>query len=759
MNAERKQKNEGLNASNTDYHAVFDAANDAIFIHDLETGKILDVNQRMTEMYGYTKDEAKHLTVEDLSASVPPYTQEDALRWLSKAAKGEPQLFEWLAKDKAGRLFWVEVNIKRAVIGGKDRLLAIARDITERKQAEDEHLRLANYVQLLLESTDEGIYGIDLQARCTLFNKSALSMFGYKPEELLGRNIHNLVHHTRSDGSPYPDNECAIMRAIWNGEGIRVDSEVFWRKDGNSFPVEYSSYPIIEGGVIKGAVVTFSDITERKRAAEEHARLVREQAARAEADAARQQISNILESITDAFFALDHDWQFTYINREAERLLQRRRKDIIGRNLWDEFPDSVGSVFDTEYHKAVSEQATVAFEALYAPLDAWVEVHAYPSKEGLSVYLRDITRRKQAEGDRERLLGEIQRGAAELDATITSIADALVVYGPTEEIIRMNPAAEKMLGYSLAERRLPIAERIKLVRIETPDGDPFPIDEVPGRRALRGETVHGVVMVIHPVRDKRTIWASNSAAPIRASDGKLLGAVAIFTDITQLHELQEQREDLIHTISHDLRNPLAIVLGQAQMVQRYAGNVDMVRKSGESIVTSARRMNAMIQDLVDSARLESGQLRLDKQPVGLSYFVTDFLERTRGVMDVGRIKVEIPADLPPVLADPDRLERILVNLISNALKYSPPESEVTVDANQMNNEAVVSVTDRGVGIPPEDLPNIFGRFYRAKGTRKAEGLGLGLYITKMLVEAHGGHIWVESEPGKGSTFYFTLPLA
>lgn len=128
-----KQRQAELN-----YRAIFNAANDAIFVHDIETGTILDVNQKMVEMYGYTIEEARCLDVEAVSAGTPPYTQQEALRWLKKALEGEPQIIEWLAKDKAGRLFWVEVNIKRSVIGGTQRLLAVVRDISERKKVEDE---------------------------------------------------------------------------------------------------------------------------------------------------------------------------------------------------------------------------------------------------------------------------------------------------------------------------------------------------------------------------------------------------------------------------------------------------------------------------------------------------------------------------------------------------------------------------------------------------------------------------------------------
>ncbi|MCL4465149.1 MAG: PAS domain-containing sensor histidine kinase, partial [Chloroflexi bacterium] len=293
---------------------------------------------------------------------------------------------------------------------------------------------------------------------------------------------------------------------------------------------------------------------------------------------------------------------------------------------------------------------------------------------------------------------------------------------------------------------------------EKRDGKPFPTAEDPTLRALRGEKVSGVIAAIHPSPD-RTVWVSISAAPIRASDGTLLGAVSIFTDITKQQNLQGWLQDIIRTVSHDLRNPLGIILGQAQLAQRNAERADIVRESTDAVITSARRMNAMIEDLVDSLRLESGQLHIEKRPVDLKAFVSNLLDRARESMDVGRIKVYIPEDLPQVSADPDRLERIMVNLISNALKYSAPETEVLIRAEKTNQKVTVSVTDRGLGIAPEDLPHIFVRFYQPKAGRRAGGLGLGLYITKMLVEAQGGRIWVESELGKGSAFYFTLPLA
>ena len=357
---------------------------------------------------------------------------------------------------------------------------------------------------------------------------------------------------------------------------------------------------------------------------------------------------------------------------------------------------------------------------------------------------------------------ETERRAAELDATLTSVADGLIIYSPEGEILLDNPAARRLLDGILIEEEYGDLPQWLGRHAFTPDGKPpLAPDDVPAARAARGETVMGEVLTFRQ-KDGKEIWVSVTAAPIRQRDDTIIGVVSTYTDITQLHELQEQREIYIHTISHDLRAPLAIIHGHAELIMDELKRRELdgrLQPSAAAIRRGITRMNVMIQDLVDAARLEGGQLILDIKPVNLRAYLADLLQRSATVFDVGRIHIELPEDLPPVSADLNRLERILSNLLSNALKYSNPGTPVLVRARQTDHLIEVSVQDFGQGIAPEDLPHIFERFYRTKGGRKAEGIGLGLYITMMLVKAHGGRIWVESEVGKGSTFYFTLPVA
>ncbi|HEX9016890.1 MAG TPA: ATP-binding protein [Chloroflexota bacterium] len=366
---------------------------------------------------------------------------------------------------------------------------------------------------------------------------------------------------------------------------------------------------------------------------------------------------------------------------------------------------------------------------------------------------RDVSTERRVKAEREQLL-------AELEGTFANMWDGVLVYNTSGEIVRMNPAAQSILRYGPESHTTPLEQRVALLGLETADGRVFPPEETPPARALRGETVTNVTMVLH--RPDGAAWASVSAAPIRGVDGALLGAVATFTDVTARHNLEEQRDDLIRALSHDLRSPLTAIQGRAQLLTRAlrAGRIDeKATENLEAILVAVNRMGAMIRDLGDTTALEAGRLPVEKQPIQLSSFVVDMLSRSAGVLDTSRVVTRIPDALSPVPADPNHLERILTNLIGNGLKYSSAPSTVTVSAEQSRREVSVSVADEGPGIGESDLPRLFDRYYRGGNHGGTMGLGLGLYIVKGLVEAHGGRIQVESQPGSGSNFTFSLPLS
>lgn len=374
---------------------------------------------------------------------------------------------------------------------------------------------------------------------------------------------------------------------------------------------------------------------------------------------------------------------------------------------------------------------------------------------------RDVTQREQDQAERNRLLDEVARRAAEMDATLDAIADGVIIYALSGEVLRMNPAAARLIETTTVNCAGPGAACWLRDHARTEDGSPIPRDTLPTERALRGEIVHGTLLKF-PLPEGDDLWLSVSAAPIRAEDRALFGVVATLTDITMLRRLQEQQSALLQMISHDLRAPLSVISGYTQLLQETlttAGINSELQGNLTTIMRSVHRMSAMLKDLVDVTRYEGGLLELKRQPLVLATVIDDVLHGLSQLTEAAQVSIVLAPDLPPVYADDDRLERVLENLLSNALNYSEPGSPIHITANQQADEVVVSVTDEGYGIRPDELPHIFERFYRIRAQgRRVEGTGLGLYITRELIEAHGGRVWVESEYGKGSTFSFTLPI-
>lgn len=231
----------------------------------------------------------------------------------------------------------------------------------------------------------------------------------------------------------------------------------------------------------------------------------------------------------------------------------------------------------------------------------------------------------------------------------------------------------------------------------------------------------------------------------------------------ELHQAQKLRDDLFNMLIHDMRNPLATIVGNLSLIEGYADRMpdDELRYFVGTATSSARDLNHMVDDLLDIARLEDDELRLQfavSSPVELlANAVSQAQAQLRNSDKV--VRLDDAGDLPQVLAEVEKIERVLTNLVDNAIKYTPREGVITLSAARSEGMVRFAVADNGTGIPPESQERIFEKFGQAGGKDQRRGTGLGLAFCKMMVEAHGGRIWVESVVGEGSTFYFTLPLA
>jgi signal transduction histidine kinase len=245
------------------------------------------------------------------------------------------------------------------------------------------------------------------------------------------------------------------------------------------------------------------------------------------------------------------------------------------------------------------------------------------------------------------------------------------------------------------------------------------------------------------------------------------GAVLTVSDMTEVREAERAlraavhaREQTMAVVSHDLRNPLGSVSAAAELLLDVPLPEDRQRQQLQIIQRAAERMNRLIQDLLDVARIEAGGLLVRPRSLDIVPLLREGAELMQPRVRERGLEVDVlePGELPAVRADYDRTLQVLTNLLVNAVRHTPRGGRIELGAGLENGQVTVRVSDTGAGIPDEALPHLFDRFWRPEDSDR-EGVGLGLAIVKGIVEAHGGRVWVESEVGKGSTFYFTLPLA
>ncbi|HEY3351650.1 MAG TPA: PAS domain-containing protein [Polyangia bacterium] len=373
---------------------------------------------------------------------------------------------------------------------------------------------------------------------------------------------------------------------------------------------------------------------------------------------------------------------------------------------------------------------------------------------------RDVTEQRRAERERERLLVEVQRHAAENEAILAAIPVGLAVYDAEGRILRQNAAAALLLDQGPADAPLTPVERAAATPLETPEGCRVLDDDLPVVRALRGEVVRGRALVLQ--RRDGGLWLSVSAAPIQAAGGGQAGAVATYADLTVVHELEAQREDLLRAVTHDLRAPLSLVLLNGQLLEdrlRSRPGTAADRERVAAIIEAGRRIEAMIQELADASRVGAGQLQLATKRLALRTFIAQVLRHAAGVIDPARVRLEVAPGVPEIQADPEWLERALLNILVNSVRCAPKGAPIQVSARPRGGEVLISVVDPSCGIAADEVAHAFEPYHRLKAHGRGQGLGLGLYIAKKLVEGHGGHLSLEADRGRGSVFSLSLRAA
>jgi signal transduction histidine kinase len=314
---------------------------------------------------------------------------------------------------------------------------------------------------------------------------------------------------------------------------------------------------------------------------------------------------------------------------------------------------------------------------------------------------------------------------------------------------------------SLAHANSPGADdpgSVQAIPLSLPSGDRLPPGSVPIVRAIVDrEVTVGRELVAHSC-DDRPVPVLVSAAPILKDDGSLAGAVMVCHEVSAMRELQRVREEWASIVVHELRQPISVIAVRCSLLLRGQLSGEQ-RDSLEQIARSVRSLGRMATDLMDASLLESDRLRVLTDRLDLGALLSDVVRRTP--LAATRTRTSVPDGLRLfIIGDAQRLEQVIANLLTNAVKYATPESEILADLRLTAGQAHIRVKNDGDPIPENELPFVFNRFTRARaaGVKRVKGLGLGLYIAKGLVTAHHGRIWAESAPGEGTTFHIALPL-
>ncbi len=379
----------------------------------------------------------------------------------------------------------------------------------------------------------------------------------------------------------------------------------------------------------------------------------------------------------------------------------------------------------------------------------------------------------------EELVQQTQFEKARLQAVLEQLPEGvMVVEGTDGQMAVANKAAERLWGHTSAPPGTSVMQEPAHHQMEYLDGTPMPAEDMPVARVLRGgQPLLGQQMVlVQPSGTRITVLVN--AAPLRDSDGVVRGVVAVFQDISELKRLEQLKDEILSIASHELKNPLTIIRGYSSLLARSQAvqNDARVQRMTNTIHQQVERMQQLVERLLDLSRLDLGTMTLYLSPIDLAQLVQDVAEQQQMTTQKHRLRCQVEDTSLVLDGDYMRLEQVLINLVSNAIKYSPDGGEIdlTVQVREEVDLSVgvwaspisapapfvmVQVRDKGIGIEPTLQHNLFNRFYRAReAARLAAGQGLGLYISAEIVRLHGGALGVESTPDQGSIFCIVLPL-
>jgi PAS domain S-box-containing protein len=638
---------------------------------------------------------------------------------------------------------------RRRLEGANQRLSAATAERERALARERETLDLAPDAYIVADSS----------TRITDVNQAAVRLIGYERDELVGMRVHELL----------TDEDRQRVDATGDGRIAQVE-KAEWRlrrKDGSTVHVEVSC-----GTLPDGRWQAFArDISERKRVED-----------------IRQVFVSLLDNSLDYIGVANAEGTPIYLNAAGRRLIGLPDDFPISRlKIEDTFPPELRSFVKNVILRTMQERGSWSGETNLLNLRTQERIPVSDTHFmirdatgtrvlGHGTVTRDISESRRIAMERETLLRQERRARQEAESanqqlreseerfrlTIDNAPIGMALVALDGRFVRVNQRLCEITGYSADE-----LEQLTFQDITHPDDVGTDIDAA--RKLERSEISRYQVEKRYIRKDGSIVDIALGASLLRTPDGRAQGFISQMEDITARKRDEEAlqravfaRDQVLRIVAHDLRNPLHAIMMQSEMLERPAPAPERRDPRPREIISrAAMRMNRLIQDLLDVAQIEAGELKVELEALAPADIARDAVEAQSAVARASGIVLTLEAEpnLPDILGDHDRLLQVLDNLIGNAIKFTNDGGSVTVRVESEEDAVTFSVSDTGCGIAPDDLAHVFDPFWQAATRAKRLGAGLGLPITRGIVEAHHGRIWATSEPERGTTFLFTIPTA
>jgi PAS domain S-box-containing protein len=657
------------------------------------------------------------------------------------------------------------VDVQEANQGLEAANQALLRELAERKKAQETLIRSERWFSTTLASIGDAVIATDMNGAVTFLNPVAEYLTGWSLEEARGQSI-DLVFDIVNAETRRPV-ENSVKKVLREGKVVGLaDHTLLLSKGGKEFDIENSAAPILTAtGEGYGVVLVFRDITEKKRTEEETKRQ-------------KELLQLILASIADGVVVADSNGKFLLFNAAAEQALGIGAKETAPDKWSDQYgvylPDTV-----TQYPadqlplvRAMRGENVDAVELFIrnpqVPMGRLLSIAGRPLKnqdgalQGGVVVFHDMTERKRT----EKALRQSEQRFRLLVSEVTDYA--ILMLDPEGRIATWNAGAERIKGYRSEEIIGQHFSRFYTTE-DVEGGKPayeLKVAVEQGRFEDEGWRVR---------KDGSQFWASVVITALRDETGRLRGFGKVTRDITEHKRTQELimqakeeavraskfKDQFLSTMSHELRTPLNAVLGFSDLLadERYGPLNDRQQRYVTHIHTGGKHLLKLISDILDLSKIEAGRMELSREDVTVASAFAEVIsalyplaeKKSQALLQQVELHVHVRADAL-------RFKQMLMNLTGNAIKFTPEGGRIELAAREVDDQVRVEVRDNGSGIPAEQQQRIFEAFFRLRETGNAtEGTGLGLTITARLVELHGSKLGIESRPGEGTCFYFSLP--